>query len=106
MGSGALTGTLVPNGAPTIVVEYEGGFAEALGVADGEVDELVVEGVVEVVPTVICACAAGAHASNTQPTTGNQISCERRELIVMGVVGHPGTGPMVGWAKFRTGLFD
>jgi hypothetical protein len=22
----------------------------------------------------------------------------------MGAVGHPGTSPMVGWAKFRTGL--
>jgi hypothetical protein len=65
-------------------------------------EELVIEG--DVVPTVICACATGAQDSNTQPTTGHQISCERRELIVMGAVGHPGTSPMVGWAKFRTGL--
>jgi hypothetical protein len=57
--------------------------------------ELVV-GVGEVVPMVICACAGGTHASNTQPTTGDQISCERRELIVIGASGHPGTGPMVG----------
>jgi hypothetical protein len=93
------TGTVVPNGAPTMVVEYEGRLAaEELGVVD-VVEELVVElvvGVVEVVPTVICACAGGTHANNTQPTTGYQISCERRELIVMGASGHPGTGPMVG----------
>jgi hypothetical protein len=83
-----------------MVVEYEGRpAAEELGAADGDVEELVVElvvGVVEVVPTVICAWAGGAHANNTQPTTGYQISCERRELIVIGACGHPGTGPMVG----------
>ncbi len=64
---------------------------------DGGVDELDVDdGAVEVVPTVICACAAGAHDSNTQPTTGDQISCERRALIVIGTECHPGSGPMVG----------
>lgn len=83
-----------------MVVEYEGGSEGKVGV----VEVLVVDGVVETVPTVICACAAGTQDSNTQPTTGRQISCEQRELIVMGAVGHPGTGPMVGWAKFRTGL--
>jgi hypothetical protein len=83
---------LVPNGAPTIVVEYEGGFTGELGVV---AVELVVDGAVEVVPTVIWACA-GTHDSNTQPSTGHQISCEQRELIVMGACGHPGTGPMVG----------
>lgn len=89
-----------------MVDEYDGGLEGELGVVDGVVEELVVDGVVEVVPTVICAWATGAQDSNTQPTTGHQISCERRELIVMGAVGHPGTSPMVGWAKFRTGLFD
>jgi hypothetical protein len=83
-----------------MVVEYEGRLAaEELG-AVVDVEELVVDGVVElvvgVVPTVICAWADGAHANNTQPTTGYQISCERRELIVIGACGHPGTGPMVG----------
>jgi hypothetical protein len=104
VGSDAVTGTLVPNGEPTMVVEYEGRLAaEELGTVDGDVEEpvvgVVVElvvGVVEVVPTVICACAGGTHANNTQPTTGDQISCERRELIVIGASGHPGTGPMVG----------
>ena len=103
-----MTGTDAPNGAPTMDVEYEGRLAAGLGI--GDVEELVVDGVVElvvgeVVPIVICACAGGTHANNTQPTTGYQISCERRELIVMGASGHPGTGPMVGWAKVRTGLF-
>ena len=79
-----------------MVDEYEGGAEEEGVDVDGEVEELVVDGVVEVVPTVICACAAVAHDSNTQPTSGHQISCERRELIVMGAAGHPGTGPMVG----------
>jgi hypothetical protein len=91
-----------------MVVEYEGGAEDELDVVDvvdGGGGELVVGGVVEVVPTVIWACATGTQDSNTQPTIGHQISCERRELIVMGAVGHPGTGPMVGWAKFRTGLF-
>jgi hypothetical protein len=78
-----------------IVDEYEGGFEDELDVV-GEVEELIADGVVAVVPPVICACAAGTHESNTQPTIGHQISCERRELIVMGAVGHPGTGPMVG----------
>jgi len=66
--------------------------------------ELVVEGVVDVVLPVVCAWADGIQESNIQPTTGHQISREQRELIVMGCCGHPGTGPMVGWAKFRTGL--
>jgi len=91
VGSAVVTGTVVPNGAPTMVVEYDGGLAGTLG---GE--ELVVAGVVDVGPTVIWACAVGAHDNSTQPTTGNQISCEQRELIVMGAAGHPGTGPMVG----------
>jgi hypothetical protein len=70
-----------------------------LGTVPGAVEEVVDGSVVElvlVVPTVICAWADGAQASKTQPTTGHQISCERRELIVMGACGHPGTGPMVG----------
>jgi hypothetical protein len=83
-----------------MVVAYDGRLAAAeVGGVDGDVDELVVDGVVElvgVVPTVICACAGGTHANSTQPTTGHQISCERRELIVIGASGHPGTGPMVG----------
>jgi hypothetical protein len=97
VGSGALTGTLVPNGAPTMVVAYDGRLAAAElgGVDEDVVDELVVE-LVGVVPMVICACAGGTHANNTQPKTGDQISCERRELIVIGASGHPGTGPMVG----------
>ena len=104
VGSAAVTGTDVPNGAPTTVVAYDGRLAAAeLGGVDDVVEELVVDGVVELVvgvapyvPTVICACAGGTHANNTQPTTGDQISCERRELIVIGTSGHPGTGPMVG----------
>jgi hypothetical protein len=98
VGSGVVTGTVVPNGAPTMVVAYDGRLAaDELGGVDDE--EPVVDGVVElvgVVPTVICACAGATHANNTQPTTGDQISCERRELIVIGASGHPGTGPMVG----------
>ena len=97
-----MTGTLVPKGAPTTVVEFDGRLAAA-EVGGGDVEELVVDGVVELVvgvvpyvPTVICACAGGTHANSTQPTTGDQISCERRELIVIGASGHPGTGPMVG----------
>jgi hypothetical protein len=78
-----------------MVDEYDGGADEEPDVVDGKVEELVVDGVVEVVPTVICACAPGTHDNNTQPTIGHQISCERRELIVMGAVGQPGTGPMV-----------
>jgi hypothetical protein len=85
-----------------MVVAYDGRLDAAL---DGSVEGLVVAGAVDgVVPTVICACAAGTHDNSTQPTTGHQISCEQRVLIVMGAAGHPGTGPMVGWAKFRTGL--
>ena len=82
-----------------MVVAYDGGPAAEFGVVDVEL--VVVDGVVEVVPTVICAWAT--PDSSTQPTTGYQISCERRELIVMGEWGHPGTGPMVGWANVRTG---
>jgi hypothetical protein len=101
VGSGVVTGTVVPNGAPTMVVAYDGRLAAAeVGGVDGDVKEPVVDGVVELVvgvaPTVIWACAGGTHANNTQPTTGDQISCERRELIVIGASGHPGTGPMVG----------
>ena len=97
VGSGALTGMVVPNGAPTMVEAYECGIDPELwpveGVGGG-VDDVGGDGVV--VPTVICACADGTHDSNTQPTTGYQISSERRELIGMGTSGHPGTGPMVG----------
>jgi hypothetical protein len=75
-----------------------------LGTGVGGIDEPVVEGVVEVVLIVVCAWADDMHESKIQPTTGHQTSCEQRELIVMGACGHPGTGPMVGWAKFRTGL--
>jgi len=101
VGSGAETGTVVPNGDPTMVVAYDGRLAAAeVGGVVVDVEEPVVDGVVElvvgVVPTVICACAGGTHANSTQPTTGDQISCERRELIVIGASGHPGTGPMVG----------
>ncbi len=84
------TGTDVPNGAPTMVDEYDGGLTVDVA-GGGVVDKLVVEGVL----TVIWACA-GVPESNTQPITGHQISCEQRELIVMGACGHPGTGPMVG----------
>ena len=92
-----------------MVVLYDGRFDATPGVVDDVVGddvvpepvpvvavELVVDGVVVVVPIVICACAAVTQDSKTQPTTGHQISCERRELIVMGACGHPGTGPMVG----------
>jgi hypothetical protein len=104
VGSGVVTGTVVPNGDPTMVVAYDGRLAAAeLGGAVDDDDELVADGVVELVvgvvpyvPTVICACAGGTHANSTQPRTGDQISCERRELIVIGASGHPGTGPMVG----------
>src|SRR5262249_55242251 len=98
VGSGVVTGMVVPNGAPTMVDVYEGRLDAEFGAVDGVIDddEVVVGGVVGVVPTVICACADGAHDSNTHPTTGYQISSERRELIVMGASGHPGTGPMVG----------
>ena len=82
-----------------MVVEYDGRLAAEL-VGGVGVEEPVVDGAVElvvgVVPTVICACAGGTHANSTQPKTGHQISCERRELIVIGASGHPGTGPMVG----------
>jgi len=40
-----------------MVDEYEGGAEEEGVDVDGEVEELVVDGVVEDVPTVICACA-------------------------------------------------
>ena len=77
-----------------MVDEYDGGLtADVAG--GGVVDKLVVDGVVEGVLTVIWDCA-GVPDSNTQPITGHQISCEQRELIVMGACGHPGTGPMVG----------
>jgi hypothetical protein len=68
-----VTGTDVPNGEPTMVDEYDGGLAAV--VVDGVVDELVVDDEVEPVPTVICP-RAGMPASNTQPITGHQISCE------------------------------
>ena len=92
-----VTGMVVPNGAPTMVDMYEGRIDAEVWPVDGVgdvVDDVVGVGVV--VPTAICACADGTHDSNTQPTTGYQISSERRELIVMGASGHPGTGPMVG----------
>ncbi len=56
-----------------MVDEYDGGLAGV--VVDGVVDEPVVEGVVDVVPTVICPCA-GMPDSSTQPITGHHISCE------------------------------
>jgi hypothetical protein len=45
---------------------------------------------------VVCAIAGTASASKAQPTSGDQIICERIALTVMGTTGQPGNGSIVG----------
>jgi hypothetical protein len=54
VGSAVVTGTVVPKGAPTTVVAYDGRLEAAeLGGVDDDVEELVVDGVVELVVGVV-----------------------------------------------------
>jgi hypothetical protein len=64
-------------------------------------EPLVDEPLVELAPDddpvlVVCAIAGTASASKAQPTSGDQIICERIALTVMGTTGQPGNGSIVG----------